>query len=207
MIYEDGKIVRRVYLEKGYEIEKELYFCITVDRETGGNTIITSKKGAVRGNHFHKESTQYTFIVKGKFRLYRAKVDNQAHKALTEKSDWQGIKHVSIWIAALLFTGYMAYQTWGTWWTVLWLWLYGVLFYASNPIWHECGHRTAFKSKYLNEIFTVTREGKDKVSGEIQTTADYSELGVLLIVVTLLTLILPIVFVFIINNSKYKTTE
>jgi len=66
---------------------------------------------------------------------------------------------------------------------------------------------SALGTKYLNEIFTVTREVKDKVSGEIQTTADYSELGILLIVVTLLTLILPIVFVFIINSSKYKTTE
>ena len=66
---------------------------------------------------------------------------------------------------------------------------------------------SALGTKYLNEIFTVTREVKDKVSGEIQTTADYSELGILLIVVTLLTLILPIVFVFIINKSKYKTTE
>ena len=43
----EGKTVRRVYLEKAYKIEKELYFCITVDRETGGNTIITSKKGGV----------------------------------------------------------------------------------------------------------------------------------------------------------------
>ena len=66
---------------------------------------------------------------------------------------------------------------------------------------------SALGTKYLNEIFTVTREVKDKVSGEIQTTADYSELGILLIVVTLLTLILPILFVFIINNSKYKTQE
>jgi MFS family permease len=66
---------------------------------------------------------------------------------------------------------------------------------------------SALGTKYLNEIFTVTREVKDKVTGEIQTTADYSELGILLIVVTLLTLILPILFVFIINNSKYKTTE
>ena len=62
-------------------------------------------------------------------------------------------------------------------------------------------------TKYLNQIYTVTREVKDKVSQEIQTTADYSELGILLITVTLLTLILPIVFVFIINNSKYKTSE
>ena len=44
---ESGKIVRRVYLEKGYDIQKEMYLCITVDRETGGNTIIYSKKGGV----------------------------------------------------------------------------------------------------------------------------------------------------------------
>ena len=66
---------------------------------------------------------------------------------------------------------------------------------------------SALGTKYLNNVFTVTREVKDKVSGEIQSTADYSELGILLIVVTLLTLILPIVFVFIINKSKYKTSE
>ena len=62
-------------------------------------------------------------------------------------------------------------------------------------------------TKYLNQIYTVTREVKDKVTQEIQTSADYSELGILLITVTLLTIILPIVFVFIINNSKYKTSE
>ena len=44
---DSGKIVRRVYLEKGYEIKNELYICITVDRETGGNTIIYSQKGGV----------------------------------------------------------------------------------------------------------------------------------------------------------------
>ena len=44
---ESGKTVRRVYLEKGYDIQKELYLCITVDRETGGNTIIYSRKGGI----------------------------------------------------------------------------------------------------------------------------------------------------------------
>ena len=43
----EGKIVSRVYIEKAYKIKKELYFCITIDRETGGNTIIVSKKGGV----------------------------------------------------------------------------------------------------------------------------------------------------------------
>ena len=66
---------------------------------------------------------------------------------------------------------------------------------------------SALGTKYLNEIFLVTREVKDKVTNEIQSSADYSELGILLIVTTILTLTLPIVFVFIINRTKYKTSE
>ena len=62
-------------------------------------------------------------------------------------------------------------------------------------------------TKYLNEIFTITREVKDKVSNAILTTADYSELGLLLITVTLLTLLFPIIFVNIIQKTKFKTDE
>ena len=53
----------------------------------------------------------------------------------------------------------------------------------------------------------VTREVKDKVTNAILTTADYSELGSLLIAVTILTLVLPILFVFIIQKTKFKTSE
>tara|TARA_Y100001936_G_scaffold91199_1_gene89726 strand:- start:553 stop:1281 length:729 start_codon:yes stop_codon:yes gene_type:complete len=62
-------------------------------------------------------------------------------------------------------------------------------------------------TKYLNEIFTITREVKDKVSNAILTTADYSELGLLLITVTLLTLLIPIIFVNIVQKTKFKTDE
>ena len=48
---------------------------------------------------------------------------------------------------------YLAYLTWGTWWTVFWFLIYGNIFVASNPIWHETGHRTAFKSDWLNSTF------------------------------------------------------
>jgi quercetin dioxygenase-like cupin family protein len=33
--------------------------------------LIVSKKGAVRGNHYHKKATQYTYILKGKAEYYR----------------------------------------------------------------------------------------------------------------------------------------
>tara|TARA_A100001011_G_C14289689_1_gene835556 strand:+ start:19 stop:1623 length:1605 start_codon:yes stop_codon:yes gene_type:complete len=65
----------------------------------------------------------------------------------------------------------------------------------------------ALGTKYLNQIFTITREVKDKITGIIQSTADYSELGILLIVVTLLTLITPIFTVWFIQKSKFHTKE
>lgn len=37
-------------------------------------TIIVSKKGAVRGNHYHKLSTQYTYIVSGQLTMLSQKV-------------------------------------------------------------------------------------------------------------------------------------
>lgn len=39
-------------------------------------TIITSKKGAVRGNHYHKESTQYTYVVSGQLSMYHKDLNN-----------------------------------------------------------------------------------------------------------------------------------
>ena len=62
-------------------------------------------------------------------------------------------------------------------------------------------------TKYLNEIFTITREVKDKVTNAIVSSADYSELGILLISVTLLTLLIPIIAVWIVQQSKFKTNE
>ena len=32
-------------------------------------TLISSKKGSIRGNHYHKESIQYVFVLKGSFKL------------------------------------------------------------------------------------------------------------------------------------------
>lgn len=36
-------------------------------------TIIFSKKGAVRGNHYHKKSIQYTFVVSGQLTMLSKK--------------------------------------------------------------------------------------------------------------------------------------
>ena len=84
---------------------------------------------------------------------YKCDINRKVYKELTKRSDWQGIKHVFIWIILLVFSGYIAFFTWGTWWTVFWFLIYGNIYTFCNPIWHECGHRTAFKTRWLNEIF------------------------------------------------------
>src|SRR3989344_3550499 len=43
-------------------------------------TIIYCKKGAVRGNHYHQESTQYTFVVSGELTLLSQKVGEKEIK-------------------------------------------------------------------------------------------------------------------------------
>ena len=66
---------------------------------------------------------------------------------------------------------------------------------------------SALGTKYLNEAFVVTREVRDKLSDVIVTTADYSELGMLLITVLLITLVMPIGMVIIVQNSRFKTID
>ena len=61
---ETGKIVRRVYLEKGYNIQNELYLCITIDRETGGNTIIYSKSGGVNIEDVSEKNPEEIYNIK-----------------------------------------------------------------------------------------------------------------------------------------------
>ena len=50
---------------------------------------------------------------------HRCEVDKQEFVNLLKKSDYQGFKHMFIFFGSLIFFGYLAYATWGTWWTVV----------------------------------------------------------------------------------------
>lgn len=60
-------------------------------------------------------------------------------------------------------------------------------------------------TKYINQVFTVTREVKDAETGEILIPADYSELGTLLITVTLIGFVLPMLTVVLIKYSRLRS--
>lgn len=52
-----------------YEDERGIIADILERVEIDCVTLITSKKGARRGDHYHKESIQYTFVLKGTLHL------------------------------------------------------------------------------------------------------------------------------------------
>lgn len=84
---------------------------------------------------------------------YRCKVDKEIYKKLTEKSDYLGLRHVLTWLFFLILIGCFAFITWGTLWSFFWFFIYGNIFMACDPIRHDCQHRSAFKSKWLNTFF------------------------------------------------------
>jgi hypothetical protein len=62
-------------------------------------------------------------------------------------------------------------------------------------------------TKYLNQIFFVARETRDRVTGAIEIAADYSELGFLLITVALISLLTPLLAILVVQNSKLRTNQ
>lgn len=66
---------------------------------------------------------------------------------------------------------------------------------------------SALGTRYLNEIFIVSREVRNRESGAIEVAANYSQLGHLLITVTVLAVALPLLTVYFVQRTKFRTTE
>tara|TARA_B100000674_G_scaffold465444_1_gene448393 strand:+ start:159 stop:1130 length:972 start_codon:yes stop_codon:yes gene_type:complete len=84
---------------------------------------------------------------------YRPKIDKKDIKELSRKSDWEGSKHFLIYFSALFIFGLFTIITWGTWSSLIFLFLYSTIWAYSPSNWHETLHRTAFKSKIANDFF------------------------------------------------------
>ena len=59
-------------------------------------------------------------------------------------------------------------------------------------------------TKYMNQIFMVTREVTDPDTGKVTVPADYSELGPLLVSVTVIGLVLPLLAIFLLRHSRFR---
>jgi hypothetical protein len=66
---------------------------------------------------------------------------------------------------------------------------------------------SSLATKYMNQIFLVTREVTDRDTGAVTVPADYSELGWLLIAVTVVGVAAPLVTVALVQMSRLRTAQ
>ena len=86
-------------------------------------------------------------------RWYRPQVDPQDIRVLMQKSDNIALRDTFIWFMGLGISGYMAVLLWPNLLSIPFWFIYGVLYgSASDSRWHECGHRTAFKTEWMNNV-------------------------------------------------------
>ena len=52
-----------------------------------GATIIESKKGSIRGNHYHKKTIQYIYLLSGKLKAKSKKVDESMVEVVVQPGD------------------------------------------------------------------------------------------------------------------------
>jgi len=85
---------------------------------------------------------------------YKPNIDKKILKELAKRSDLKAFIHIIIFFTALLISGYICFLTWGTWWSILSLFIYGNIFYSKSiSVQHETNHETFFKSRSLNKFF------------------------------------------------------
>ena len=83
---------------------------------------------------------------------FRSAVPRKRMKELMRRSDYPAVRDTAIWLGLIgLFAG-LGIAFWGSWLAVPFLLAYGVLYGStSDSRWHESGHGTAFKTRWLDE--------------------------------------------------------
>jgi hypothetical protein len=60
-------------------------------------------------------------------------------------------------------------------------------------------------TKYLNQFFVVRREVKDAATGAVKAAADYSQLGDLLVVTTVLGFVVPWLAILVLRVTRLRS--
>jgi fatty acid desaturase len=96
---------------------------------------------------------------------YRTDIPRKEMKELMQRSNGRALRDTVLWFALFIAFGTGGFFFWGTWWCVPFFLCYGVLYGSSSDSrWHECGHGTAFKTQWMNDViyhiasFMIMRE-------------------------------------------------
>jgi fatty acid desaturase len=98
---------------------------------------------------------------------YQAPIPRQRLKELMQRSDGPAIRDTIIWLSSFVILAGFAIYFYPSWWSLPFFLAYGVMWGSSSDSrWHECGHGTAFKTQWMNNVvynmacFMIFREPK-----------------------------------------------
>lgn len=75
-------------LSPNFEDDRGIIMDIISNTDFQHATIITSNKGALRADHYHKKTSQYTFILDGKYKyVTRDRVTKNVETVILKKND------------------------------------------------------------------------------------------------------------------------
>lgn len=84
---------------------------------------------------------------------YRTPIDRKVMKALMKRADQPAIRDTILLFTLMVAFGGTAIALMPSWWSVPFWLVYGVLYgSAMDSRWHECGHGTAFKTRWMNKL-------------------------------------------------------
>jgi fatty acid desaturase len=84
---------------------------------------------------------------------YRTEIPRARMRELMQRSDEPATRDTILWVGGMIVTGALGAYFWGSWWCVPFFAVYGVLYGSGGDSrWHECGHGTAFKTQWKNDV-------------------------------------------------------
>jgi fatty acid desaturase len=84
---------------------------------------------------------------------YHTEVPRKVMKELMARTDGPALRDTILWVALHVLFAALGIYFWGTWWCVPFWIAYGVLYgSACDSRWHECGHGTAFRTAWMNDV-------------------------------------------------------
>ncbi len=82
---------------------------------------------------------------------YHTNVPREKLRELMERKDGPAIRDTLLWLGLMVLFAGIGIALWPSWWSAPFWLAYGVLYgSAGDSRWHECGHGTAFKTRWMN---------------------------------------------------------
>ncbi len=84
---------------------------------------------------------------------FMPEIDATTLRELQQRSNGRAAAETLLWLALLIGAAIWAWSTVWSWWSIPAFVVYGALYGgAADARWHECGHGTAFRTPWLNDL-------------------------------------------------------